>query len=242
MTDETRIDVHKDEGKRDVDSATKILETWKSLPPNFRYLIIGLTVLLTSTRLVKAGTSHVFAVIIAYFIITKLQEQEKTSSLSFNEEMDYRLDMLGTPSHFHLDADIINLFFNIYGWRKKNPYNFDHAIKAVNNILRIEVDTGKDLKRCVDNYNVAYDQKNTAMNLMHGFIYNIDHPMLVAKLKKVLSRLQQLLERHLVTIQNNCEVTESKKVTIDVNSRFIEDAHGPKPYDESSMTPFDYYQ
>jgi hypothetical protein len=57
----------------------------------------------------------------------------------------------------------------------------------------------------------------------------------------VIIRLQELLERHLTAIQKNCEIIENGKKSIDVNSRFIEDAHGPKPYDGASMGQFDYY-
>ena len=97
------------------------------------------------------------------------------------------------------------------------------------------------LKRCVDNYDVAYDQRNIAMNLMHGFIYAIDNPVLVVKLKTFLKKLQQLLEKHLLIIQGNCDTLEKDKGGIDVNSRFIEDTYGPKPYDGASMSQFDYY-
>ena len=189
----------------------------------------------------KTGIGHIFALLACYLIITKMKEIEKVEYLNFNQETDYRLEMLGSPSFFHFDINVINLFFSIYEWRKKNENNFDNAIKAVNNILQIKSESEKPLIRCVDNYDIAFDQSKIAMNLMHGFIYSIDHPLLVLKLKKVLSRLQQLLERYLVDIQKNCESLEKKKPTIDVNSRFIEDAIGPKPYDVATMTQFDFY-
>lgn len=218
-----------------------LLDGWEKVPSPFAYVFIGMVVFFVSTRVAKATSGHIFALIATYLIIQKLQQQESVSTMSFNQEMDYRLDLLGAPSHFHVDTNIINLFYNIYGWRDKNAYNFDNAIKAINNILKIEADSKLPLQRCVDNYEVAYDQRNIALNLMHGFIYSLDHPILVAKLKKVLVRLQELLERHLVAIQKNCENIENAKDGIDVNSRFIEDAHGPKPYDGASMTQFDYY-
>ena len=211
------------------------------VPTDFVYIGIALGILYTSTRLMKAGASHIFALMVAYGIITRLKEISTNDTLSINEEIDYRLEILGAPSHFHLDTNLINLFFSIYGWRERNPNNFDNAIKAVNNVLKISEDTEHVLQRCVDNYEIAYDQSKIAMNMIHGFTYSIDQPLLVTKLKKVLIRLHMLLERHIRQIQKNCEITEGKKKSIDVNSRFIEDAHGPKPFDGSSMTQFDYY-
>ena len=201
-----------------------LLTGWNTVPSEFVYVIIGMIIFLISTRLSKARSGHIFAVITSYLIIQRLQQQASDSTMSFNEKMDYRLDLLGAPSHFHADTNIINLFYNIYGWRDLNAYNFDNAIKAINNILKIEQDSNLPLQRCVDNYEVAYEQRSIALNLMHGFIYSLDNPILVSKLKKVLERIQQLLERHLVTIQKNCENIENAKNGIDVNSRFIEDA------------------
>lgn len=238
MIDED-IDIR--EETEDKDKVGDVLVWANALPLEFKYVIITLVVIYTSTRLIKAGPSHIFALIAIYLIIMKLHKVETMSSMSFNEEMDYRLGVLGSPSHFHMDTNVINLFYNIYGWRSKNANNYDNAIKAMNNILILESETENDMERCVDNYEVAVDQRNTVLNLIHGFVYNLDHPLLIKKLKKVLIRFQELLERHLVKIQKNCETTESKKDSIDVNSRFIEDAHGPKPYDVATMTQFDYY-
>ena len=122
-----------------------------------------------------------------------------------------------------------------------NENNFDLAIAAVNVVLQLENDTEKALQRCVDNYEVAYDKYKAAMNYIHTFSYNLEgQPQLISKLKIVLQKLHELLQKHLNKIQANCQVVEDAKPTRDVNSRFIEDAHGPKPFDPSAGT-FDYY-
>jgi hypothetical protein len=214
---------------------------WDQVTPDFTHVLIVLGIIWISTRVMRVGLGHIFALLAAYLIIDALRKRERESSLSFNQEMDYRLDMLGAPSHFHTDINIVNLFYSIYGWRERNAYNFDHAIKATNNVLQIEFESGLKLQRCVDNYEVAQDQRNIALNMMHGFIYSLDHPLLVTKLKRVLQRLQELLEKHMVIIQKHCEKFENDKDGVDIHSRFIEDAHGPKPYDGSKMSQFDYY-
>ena len=211
------------------------------VPSDFIYVAIGLIVLFISTRILNADTRHIFALMSGAAIIFYLKQQESTENMTFNQEIDYRLELLGVPSHFHLDTNIINLFFSIYAWKEKNEDNFNNAVKYVNNILIIEADSAKHLLRCVDNYEVAKDNAQNALNMIHGFIYSIDHPLLVKKLKKVMIRLQQLLERHLEKIRNNCSKTEDEKPSIDVNSRFIEDADGPQAYDETHTTQFDYY-
>lgn len=214
-----------------------------TLPDNFVYVSIALAILFLSTRILNAGPAHIFALLLGGLIITHLKQQGANETMTFNTEMDYRNGMLSTPSHFYQDTNLINLFFSIYGWRKLNAYNYDAAIAAANNVLQLEEDSENQLERCVDNYEVAYEQSRICLNYVHSFVYSVQQPLLVKKLKAVLARLQQLLERHLVNIQRNCERDELAKPTRDLNSRFIEDAHGPKPYDPyTQVTSFDFYQ
>src|ERR1044071_290308 len=95
-------------------NTSSLQDLFTKFPSEFNYAIIGSIVLFVSTRLIKATSSHIFALLACYFIIQKLRKQESESSASFNEEMDYKLELLGAPSHFHMDTNIINLFFNIY--------------------------------------------------------------------------------------------------------------------------------
>ena len=214
-----------------------------TLPSNFAYVIIGLTVLFISTRIIKAGPAHIFALLLGGVIITHIQQKSATEVMSFNAEMDYRNGLLGSPSHFYLDSNLINLFYSIFTWRQLNEKNFDNAVEAANNVLHLREDTENQLERCVDNYEIAYEQSKLCMNYVHTFVYAVQQPLLIKKLKAVLARLQQLLERNLVAIQRNCENLELAKPKRDINSRFIEDALGPKPYDPYvSETAFDVFQ
>ena len=187
----------------------------------FQSVIVALVVLWVSTRIIKANSAHIFTLLAAGLLIWYLNKNNTESNLDFIKNTEYKLNILGTPSYFHYDVNIIDLFYSIYNWRELNENNFDSAIEAVNNLLAIESETENVLQRCVDNYETARDFSNTAINLIHGFIYNIDHPLLVKKLKVVLQRLQQLLTRHLRTIESNCKLTEKKKKSIDINTKFI---------------------
>ena len=222
---------------------TKLLSNILSTLPDMKlhHVIITVFLFFTSTRILSANTTHIFALILIYLVLTRVQAKEAETGMDVNQDMDYKLEMLGAPLYFHVDVNFINLFFDIFGWREKNPNNFDHAIKSVNNVLKLETDTEKPLKRCMDSYEVAFDQGKIALNMMHGFVYVLDHPLKIEKLKKVLTRLQQLLERHLAKMRENCDVLENAKESLDIDSKFVQDSHGPKPYDSHKMSPFDFY-
>ena len=212
--------------------------TLSSIPDPLKYVVIALLILYASTRVFHAGAGHIFALILTYLVVTNLEKTSSETFADFNRELDYKNESLGVPSHFHYDANLINLFYDLLDWRRMNANNFDVCLNAVNNILIIEKDSEKGIERCVDNYEVARDQMLEAMNLMHGFVYSLDHPLYVKKLKNVLPTLQQLLMRHVTAIQENCVKNTNG---ININTRFIEDANGPKPFDAGKMTPFDFY-
>ena len=206
---------------------------------NVVYVSLVVISLYLFTRVIEIRLGHIFVLLVAYIGITHMRKQAEETDLTFNAEIDFRLDQLGAPSHFHTDINMINFFYDIYDWRKYNERDFDAMLKAANNVLHIEEDTSLvDLQGCVDNYDVAYDQMKIALNLLHGFVYNLDHPEKIKKLKIMLQRLMQLMQRHLQKIQRNCEAT---KRPINVRTRFINDAFAPKPFDPIAAQLLDFY-
>lgn len=208
---------------------------------NLIYIIITVIVVMLSTRVFTINTGHLLAFFVSGLIVYYLQTSRDQDDLDFNATMEYRLEALGAPSHFHLDTNLINLFYNILPWRKLNANNFDQALSSVNTVLKIEKDTNQTVEMCVGNYEVAFDNSKLAMNFVHSFVYSIDHPLMVKKLRNVLQRLQQLLERHLDRIRDNCDKQENAKPTRNILSRFIEDAKDVKAFDPQRLSPFDYY-
>src|SRR6476659_2226402 len=86
--------------EKDALGALGAFNAFRSLPPNFRYIIIALFVVFVSTRLIKAGPSHIFALITIYISLQRLSTDEDANNMSFNQEMDYRLGIIGYPSQF----------------------------------------------------------------------------------------------------------------------------------------------
>jgi hypothetical protein len=209
--------------------------------PRIRNFIVIAVSVYFCTRVFNVNTGHILAFLLCAVIIWKIQQEEDKESMDFNTTLEYQLQTIGNPSHFHWDTDLVRLFFNLLPWRKLNANNYDTAIEAVNSVIRIEDDTNLTTEHCVNNYDVAFDKAKLAMNLVHGFVYSIEHPQLVKKLKLVLTRLQLLLEKHLDIIRGQCKFQEEQKGTPNVHSRYIEDAKTVKPLDPSRLSPFDFY-
>lgn len=218
-----------------------LVSTHSSIDPRLRNILVSVVVLYLCTRVFRVGTGHLLALALIVIILWKFQNDYSTDIMSFNETMEYQLRVIGNPSHFHFDTDLIEIFYNILPWRKLNPNNYDSAIEAINNVLILEEDTGHQQMYCVNNYEVARDKAKLALNLVHGFIYSIEHPLIKEKLDRVLERLQRILEKHLDIIQGNCDSQEEAKGGPNYFTRYIEDAKTVKAFDDSRMTPFDFF-
>ena len=48
-------------------------------------------------------------------------------------------------------------------------------------------------------------------------------------------------DRDMRNMRDVCDANEKAKETYDVNSRFINDAYGPKAFDSKQMTNFEFY-
>ncbi len=210
------------------------------IPINGTYVLIVVSVFYVSTRLIRANTSHIFALMLATFGVYIVWKKTQESISNFNETLDVKMALLGDPPFLYMDANLINLFHDILPWRTKAPNNFDLALKAVGNVLKIERDAEGPMTRCADQFSLAREQEKLAMNLVHSFVYVLDNKVLVEKLKVVLQRLHQLLERHMATISRHCDAKERAKDTPDINTGII-NFNGPFARDPAMSSHFDVY-
>lgn len=228
----------------EVNIASTIISGLQDVLPSditLKHVAIVIVTFVLFTRVFKVGIGHVFALVLCLVILFKVHQEEKVDDNSFLTQVEARWKSLGSPSHLYHDVNIVNLFYNMLPWRKLNAYNYDQAIAAVNNVLKLESETYDMTEFCVDNYDVAMEQVSLSMNLVHGFIYSLEEPLLVQKLRNVLKRLRSLLERHLDVIRGNCKMQEKNKGRPNIYTRYIQDAKSVKPFDDTKMSPFEFY-
>ena len=206
-------------------------------------VLIAISIFYVCTRLVRISHGHIFALLLtaAWWYRSSLSSMEKdgTETATF-QQIDGQIRALGSPKHFYVDTNAVDFFYDYIGWRALNPDNFDRSIEAIDNMLRILLDTEKPLERCVDHYHIAADFGSLALNLFHGFSHVVDDKVLIAKLKRALSRLEGLVTKYLRQMKHNCAAIERGKGRRDVNWSFVHDSDVPHPYDPTE-TPFNVY-
>ncbi len=205
-----------------------------------RYIVAAIGVFYMCTRVLKIGTGHIFALLITSALLWNARANDTSSKAHKYKQIEGQIRSIGGPQHFYVDSNAVDLFYDYLGWRKLNPDNYDRCVEAVDNILRILLDTEKPLVRCVDHYHIAADLGSVALNMMHGFVYVIDEPVLIAKLNKALSRLEGLISKYLRQMRRNCAALERAKGRRDVNWSFIHGPNVPHPFDASEST-FNFY-
>lgn len=204
------------------------------------YAVLGVGILFVSTRVVKIDLGHIFALFLIASLLYYVQNVKKKDRKNVFEVIETKIRCIGKPKHFYIDTNAIDFFYDYLGWRKLNPDNYDRCVEAVDNVLRLLLDTEKPLIRCVDHYHTASNFGSVALNLFHGFVYVIHEPILLAKLDKALLRLEGLISRYLKQMKHNCAAIERAKGSRDVNWSFIHDENVPHPYDQSE-TEFNFY-
>ena len=106
------------------------------------YIIIIISILFTFTTIIKVELGHILALIIILLVLFGLTKKMNDTINHTNIELEYKQNSIGdhtfTPEFFYLDADLINLYFNV-----KNDfymYNNDayiNSLKAADQLLSI---------------------------------------------------------------------------------------------------------
>lgn len=118
----------------------------------FIYIVIVIFILFFSTNVVNIGIGHLFALFISILFISFLVYYNNEQLLDFNKNIEFKLKSLVNnndtyqPLYLYIDADLINLFFNIK--EDISIYNYDayiNSLSSADNLLRIKYDIEKKL-------------------------------------------------------------------------------------------------
>ena len=123
------------------------------------------------TQIMHPSWYFFIAILIALPLIYLRAEQKKETISTINKELMIKLKTLTPkPANFHMDPDLINLFYNIRDFRTLNSEAYDQALIAVDNMLKIVSEMEQGIYHCGENLDIVRDQMNKAMNHLHTII------------------------------------------------------------------------
>jgi hypothetical protein len=197
------------------------------------------------TRVVRPTWLQLIALVIALIVIYYRVDKRKAVVSDAYDELDYRITTLyPKPENFHMDADLINLFYNIREFRKYHSEGYDESLVAIDNMLKIisEIEAGV-VFHCKENLDVIRDLYNKALNHLHSVIYKIPPTSLEyhRKHKRAMNALQIILRRHIDDIVQRCRKYYHDR-GMDIDHHEIQN-DGPRPDDtqKADHSDFDFY-
>lgn len=183
----------------------------------FIYLVIGVGSLVFTTMIVNTNIRNIAGIVLGLAIVFFLQDKKISTIETTNQNLEFKLSSIKrltqeidgitkNTDFLHIDADLINLFYNLQDFEKYNTEAYRHMVKSSNNILKLEEDLRKGVLNCQENYEEAMKFRDHAMNHYHSFIYSLPSNEFVDnKFQNNQKRLQLLLRRHLDDMYRLCK-------------------------------------
>ncbi len=181
----------------------------------FIYLVVIQVFILIFSK-VNFKLRHLFGFIIGTFIVLVFNERKRTQFVDKMKILEIKMEsIVPRPKYFYLDANIIQVMYNILEFYRYSPKNYEQIVKSIDNILLLRLDVEKGLKNCGRMYSVANDNYNNAMNGLIGMMIGIPtNNIQLKKLKLARENLQIMLLRHLDYIKDTCNEQLNKNWNI----------------------------
>ena len=213
----------------------------------FKYFTISLFAFFFVTKVLQIDTNLFIGLIISVIIFNYVKDKKDHDITDTNTELEYKLAKIKPkPKYFHMDANLVNLFYNVIDFREYNTKAYEDCVKATDNVLKIHEDFEKGLaSHCHHNIDIAKEQANNAVNYFHTYIYSLPtHDIYDAKFKTNKDRLQLLLRRHIDDMYLRCRTSQRLK-DVDTHGGYHMSNQGPRPDDSkvfnNKPTNFDFH-
>jgi len=207
------------------------------------YLIVIIFVMFIVTRIVRPTALQLIALVFALIVVYYRIDKRKSVITDSYGELEYRLKSLyPKPENFHMDASLINLFYNTRDFRKVHSEGYDESLVAIDNLLKLESEIDAGAYHCKDNLDVMKDLMNKALNHYHSILFKLPEQLyLMQKHKRSLNALHILLRRHIDDKARHCKKYYDER-GIDIDYHPIYNS-GPRPDDtqRQERSDFDFY-
>jgi len=220
-----------------------LYEYTKAIPNSdwVEYGFIVLAVLFFVTQILQPSWFFFVGLLIAIFFVYFRMDQKKSTISSSNQDLKFKMNSLSPPpQNFHMDPDLINLFYNIREFRTYNTEAYMLSLKSADLMLKTKAELEVGVYHCKENLDLMQEMAKDSINHLQSMIHSSPIPKAVTlKLQRALNALQILLRRHIDDAVRICQ-KEYKSRGIDINTHFVYN-NGPRPDDAMLDQRFDFY-
>jgi len=169
----------------------------------------------------------IIGLIIAYVIARKNDFIEQSREKQLNSEYN---SLKIKPKYKQKYTEYIHFYYSI---REIGDYNLDafkEMIENLDDFMILYDDIKISMKYCKENYDVALQKRNNALNHLHSIVISLEaDENLIDKLNNSITYLHHLTNKYLNDIRNICS-TQAQTQGYDASTRFIE--KGPYAYNK----------
>lgn len=232
----------------------------------FYYVFVMAFAIYFVAIILKIQFSQVIGILFGVFLIYYFNDRSESLISGVNKELEFKLNtikntVLGmrisrskkrklvgrveqSPRFFYVDADIINLVFNINDFAVYNPESYSMMIKCIDNVLQLHENIKTGVSRCAENIETMEMYKDKAINYYHTFIFSLPSIKVVnQKFQRNIDRLQLLLQRHIDDVFKICE-KQTQRNGYSSDTKILYNFKGmPKPnrMNDPGYSKFDFY-
>lgn len=162
------------------------------------YGALLILVMFLMTRVIRPTWLQLVSLVIGIlFIFYRTDKRISTTDRAYTE-LEFRLKELHPkPENFHIDADILNFYYNMKDFRKYHPDGYDESLVATDNMLKIVTEMEGGVFNCAENLDIVREQMNKAMNHFQTIIFGLPNDLMIMRRhKRALNALHIILRRH----------------------------------------------
>ena len=183
----------------------------------FEYGVVLVLVMFLVTRVFSPSWLQLVAFVIGLiFIYYRTDRRRSTTERAFTELKIRIKELYPKPENFHMDVDIMNLYYNTKDFRKFHSEGYDSSLVSVDNMLKIISEMEGGVYHCAENLQIVRDQMNKAMNHYQTIIFKLPSDLVYQRRhKRALNALHVMLRRHvdnMVKLCNNQYATGPKEI------------------------------
>lgn len=170
----------------------------------FEYSIICIIIIYFFTTVLKVNLGHILSLIVILLVLWYLTTTRIKENIDLNSELEYKMGIIGdesfTPLNFHLDANLINLYYNIkLNFYEYNKEAYINSLYATDILLNIRGQF--ELNLCPEPTPLNTLDNNNRDNIVVGDIVCNEMPLnayslyIIAsdKLKEAMNEIQSII-------------------------------------------------
>jgi len=176
----------------------------------FEYGVVLVLVMFLVTRVFRPTWMQIIAFVIGILFIYYRTDRRTSTTARAYTELKMRLEELHPkPENFHMDVDIMNLYYNTKDFRKFHSEGYDESLFAADNMLKIVSEMEGGVYHCAENLEIVREQMNKALNHYQTIVFKLPFEgsaglVYQRRHKRALNALHILLRRHVDNMSKLC--------------------------------------